>query len=197
MADFYADGPKAMAGAFTPILGKAVEQMKAEVNQFKTEMTNQVEPFIQERQFNEQVAQTGEVISAFAEAHPDMEGIKPAMQEVYSADPEFYDSLPADKAIQSLYNAAKAQNAEAVENKPSLEDYLNDPGAQAKFAESDAVKQIVLSGHAEAIKNGRPPVVVGAQPGGASPAVPPEQITTTDEASKASLGLFKRLGMRG
>ena len=188
MDELYEDAPKAMAKAFAPLL----EQMRGEVEAFKTELTSQVEPLISERQFNEQVTTANEAIAAFGESRPDMEALRPTMQSIFEADAEFYDSLPPEKAIETLYNAAKAQNIEDIKGAPTLDELLSNPEAQAKFAESDAVKQLVLAGQAKQIQAGNPPTVIGSQPG-QSTATPPVEIKSTKDAGKA---LLAKLGLR-
>ena len=186
MDDLYANGMGTIAKELAPIIGKVADSIRAELGQA-------VEPLIQERQFNEQVSQAGNAISAFGEAHPDMDALKPVMQEAFQADPEFYDSLPPQKAIEMLYNAAKAQSIESAQNAPTLDDFLADPDAQAKFAQSDAVKQLVIAQHAKAIKEGAPPTVIGSQPSGQPPATARTEIKSTKDAGKA---LLAKLGLR-
>ena len=200
MTGLYTNGPEAMSEAFKPLLNTAIEQMKAEVGQFKTELSSQVEPIIADRQFNEKAQTFAEAGVAFAEQNPGFNELRPQIGAMLDADPELaemLDAMPPERAISMAYTLAKGMGAQRVENAPTVDDLLKDPGAQAKFAESDEVKNLVLQGHAQDIKNGRPPVVVGSQPGGTPPAVPPDEIKSTKDASRAAGRFFQSLGIRG
>jgi len=190
MTDLYTNGPEAMSEAFKPLLNTAIEQMKAEVGQFKTELSSQVGPIIADRQFNEKAQTFAEAGAAFAEQNPDFNELRPQIGAMLDADPELaemLDAMPPERAIPMAYTLAKGMGTQQLEKAPTVDDLLKDPDAITKFAQSDEVKNLVLQGHATKIKENKPPVVIGSQPGGEPAATAPIEIKSLQDAKRAFL----------
>ena len=190
MTGLYTNGPEAMSEAFKPLLNTAIEQMKAEVGQFKTELSSQVGPIIADRQFNEKAQTFAEAGAAFAEQNPDFNELRPQIGAMLDADPELaemLDAMPPERAIPMAYTLAKGMGTQQLEKAPTVDDLLKDPDAITKFAQSDEVKNLVLQGHATKIKENKPPVVIGSQPGGEPAATAPIEIKSLQDAKRAFL----------
>ncbi len=125
---------------------------------------------------------------ADAEAvHPDIRDHYPAIQKIIEARP-YLETAP--DALLVAYNLAKAEQASAAPPQKSPDELLNDPDFQAKILANETIQQAILKGHAERIKAGQPPVVIGQQAGGTPPAAAKPEIKSISDASKAAKEFF-------
>jgi len=186
MDEFYQNPGLALSKMFAPMLKQAVEGIS-------NDLSSKVEPLIQKEQFNERVAQNEAALEAFREAHEDFDTVKPYIEKYLEDNPEMVsilDALPPEVAIPMAYQIGKGMSVESVQKAPTLEEQLADPEVQKTIASNEAIRNLVLTNHAQDIKDGKPPVVIASQPGGTPPATPKVEIKSAKDAGKALLAKF-------
>jgi len=167
----------------------------------------QIQPLVEKSEYDQHLSEWNRQVEAVRSQSPDFDQLKPVMAEilsepatdasgqpVYARDEqgnilygpdgpvpmtmgEYLSGIP--NAVRIVYDLAKARQAQAIK---TPEELLSDPDFIAKAVQSDAIKQAVLKAHAESIRSGQPPTVIGSQPAAAPPATPPEKITSTEQA---------------
>jgi hypothetical protein len=151
-----------------------------------------MDPILQERESQQQVAQWDQRIQEFTKDHDDFESVRPAMQEILQSDEavkQFTQDHP-DKGIALLYDLAIAKSKqapatpEATPAPKTAEEMMNDPEFVAKFVSNPAVKDMVLKQHMQNLKNNPAPPVIGAQ-GGLPPSTQPVDMTNMKTAAEA------------
>ncbi len=171
--------------AMSLLFAKAEEAADKKIAAYKAEQQQQVQ------EYQSKVENFSNQLMSTSARYPDLKDHIPAIERFIQENP-YLESAP--NAVELAYKAVKADQLMQNPPRPSLtpEQLLQDDNFLQQAAQNEAIRTAVLRGHAEAIRSKQPPPVISSQPG-LSPAAAKEEIKSTKDAAKASLGLFNRV----
>lgn len=193
LEDYYANPLQTMNSLVSSVAKNAVESAMQP-------FMSQVQPVVRAHEESIQTQKWNQQTNAVAQAHPEeFEGLKPLMSQVINEQNEIINALPDNiNKVEYIFNQAKAIDAQ--QKQASLqaqirtpEQMLADPAFLQSIMQNEQIKQMFAQSQVEAIRSGRPPVVISNQPAGASPATPAPQARTVKEASGAALNFFRKI----
>ncbi len=129
----------------------------------------------------------------------EFDNMRPYMNKVVQDQAHVLDNLPPQiKKWDYIYQQAKAiqaqeQMAEMQDKMKSPEEWLSDPEFQQKIMANPQIQQLFTQSQIEAIKNNRPPTVIGNQPTGQAPAAPPQGVKTIKDATPKAINFFNKV----
>jgi len=141
----------------------------------------QIAPVAQKIQFRESYENFNQQMATARTRYADFDALLPEMNKIVQEHGHYYANVP--NAVEAIYGLAKARTGEQAVSRP-IEELVKDP----------QVRNAVLKSYVQEIKQGKPPSVIGSQPGEA-PASPPVDFSQPGSAKKATLSyLSKWLG---
>lgn len=162
------------------------------------QLRQSVEPIAKRIQQREQQEIWGRQISAVRQSHEDFNNLVPEIEKAMS-DPSNAYLAGAPNPFEAAYNLVKSRQVLSQANQPQQQQQVNpdsllkDPAFRRKILEDQNIRNEILKNYAQGVKQGKPPVVIGSQPGGQPPAAPTEPITSTREATKHAKNFFSRM----
>lgn len=129
----------------------------------------------------------------------EFDNMRPYMNKVVQDQAHVLDNLPPQvKKWDYIYQQAKALHAQEniakmQEQMKSPEEWLLDPEFQQKIMANPQIQQLFTQSQVEAIKNNRPPTVIGNQPTGQAPAAPPQDVRTIKDATPKAINFFNKV----
>lgn len=153
------------------------EDPSAAIAALKEEITQQaIAPLQQELQALKTQTEIARQIESVAQ-RPDFNDLRPAMEQILNEQPHLAD-LP--NAVEVLYTMARGQTAKAPD------ELLSDEAFRQKLLQDEAIRNAVLTQHAQGVQAQSPPPVIGNQAGAVTTS-PPESPKTLSEATTAFL----------
>ena len=140
-------------------------------------------PMVERHQYETEVAHYTDQLSQFAQVHPDIQDLLPEMEAMGGMlGREAIKAMEAagKSPLEALYQTAKSLHKPA---QLTPEQLINDPSYRQKILADPNIKNEILKSHVTAVKEGQPPLVIGAQPGGLIPATPSEKPKSVREAT--------------
>lgn len=158
---------------------EALQEMAQEQarNIFEQEYKPQLDPIRQEHKWQSE-------LQNLAGQHEDFENYVPQMQEIVENNDRIRDLIDQDAiGLEEVYHMAKGQSAAT---QPSPEQMLNDPNFQQQIMQNENIRNQILNNHMQQKQKqvNDTPTVMGNQPGGGSPKLPPQSPKTLNEASR-------------
>lgn len=161
------------------------QQMQQRLDQA---MQQYVAPMAQKLQYRDSLDSYTRQLEDARTKYQDFDELLPEMERIVQEQGNYYANVP--NAIEAIYGVAKARTGQA-QARP-VEELIKDPKVREKLLSDPDIKNAVLKQYAQELKQGRPPSVIGSQPG-ETPATPPEDLTQPGSAKKATLAYFRSL----
>lgn len=188
LEEFYADPLAAQAK-------RDQQTIKAMEYRFQKTLENVLKPLtpvVEKQQYEAEVNNYTNLLNDFAQAHPDVQEVLPAMQIV--AGTIGNTAIKAmEKAgqnpLEAIYAVAKGLHRPAP---PTPEQLIADPNYRQKIVSDPNIKNEILKSTVTDIKAGQPPTVIGSQ-AGVPPATPAEKPKSAREATS----MLSRMLLRG
>ena len=161
---------------------QTIKAMEHRTQQMLQQALEPFTPIVQQHQYQQQVNGFQEQIAQFTQdaQHADFFDLQPQMQQVIQKYGDSVVSLP--NAVEVLYTMAKGMT-EPPPAPPTPEQMLQEPEYRQKILSDQSLRNEILKGYVEQVKQGQPPVTIGSQPGGAQVATPSEKPRSVREAS--------------
>jgi hypothetical protein len=166
-------------------------------------LVSQIQPVVQAHEQSVQMQKWNQQTEEVAKANPqEFEALKPLMSQVINEQADIISALPENlNKVQYVFNQAKAIKAQQTAAELAAqaaqiktpEQMLADPEFVQKILQNDQIKQMFAQSQAQAIRQGQPPVVIGNQPAGASPAAPAPDVKNIKDATPSALNYFKKV----
>ncbi len=149
-----------------------------------------VAPVAQKIQYRESYDAYNQQLREAREKYPDFDQLMPEMNKIVQTHGQYYANVP--NSVEAIYGIAKARTGTAGQPQRPLEDLLQDPQVREKIMSDPAIKNAVLKNYAQEIRQGRPPNVIGSQPG-ETPASPAADYSQPGSAKKSALSYFRSI----
>lgn len=184
---------------------KTIQTLSNVVNAAVNQALNQnvlpkINPLIQRDEYNQEVANWQYQFNALTQQNPEAAQLKPVMLEILSepvtgpdgqpmigpdgqvvTNGDYISTMP--NAIQLTHDLAKARQTQGLK---SPDEMLNDSTFWSKAATHPEIRKMVLAANAREVYAGnqQTPTVIGNQPAGVPPSMPPEKPRNTEEAGR-------------
>jgi hypothetical protein len=191
LADFYENPSQTLESMAAKMAEKIVEQKLGDF-QKKLEPLEQAQAQQQAQQAEvAKIVETNQRRNSFIQEvakKSDFKDFQPAIAKMAAENPQLFDVLEQAgvNPVEYAYNSLKAEQAKTPEQ------LLQDTDFRQKILADPNIRTEIIKGHAEAIKKGQPPVVIGSQPAGSPPAAPPIEIKSVRDGTKAAASFFQR-----
>jgi len=164
---------------------KTIKAMEYRIKKTLESVLKPLAPVVEKQRYDAEVNNYTNQLNDFAQAHPDVQEVLPAMKIV--AEAIGHNAIKAmEKAgqnpLEALYTVAKGLNRPAPPPPPTPEQLIADPNYRQKIVSDPNIKNEILKSSIAAIKDGQPPPVIGSQVG-VPPATPSEKPKSAREAT--------------
>jgi hypothetical protein len=172
------------------LLGNIVNNMLAEGMK---NIEGRIAPVEQRFAVQDYAVEYNQAVDQFkTNGHDDWDQLKPELVQIAQQYGPILSAMPAEQAIETAYNMAKANKVANMRPAPTLEEMLKDPQTLQQIAQNPELKNLILQNVGSEIRSGNIPTVIGGQPTGTAPVASSEPIRTTKDATRAAVGFFNR-----
>lgn len=168
------------------------EALNEVVNQRVREV---VGPIQRDYQYQQHQRRFQQQVEEARQKYPDFDDLQPVMHQIVQEQGQYITSLP--NAVEVVYSMARLKNPQqSPQVQQTPESVLQNEEFRKQVLQDESIRKEILAQYAQEVKNRQTAPVMGNQHG--EPAsTPPQEITTTKDAKKASLSYFQRLAGRG
>jgi len=158
---------------------QTAQAIESKFQKMLEQVINPLEPVIQEHRFNQEVRHYSNRLMTLAEQNPDIYDLKPAMEVIAgSLGREALRAMEqsGQDPLQVVYEAAKKLHRPTQPAPPTPEQLLSDQNFRQQIIQNPEIKNEILKSHMQTVQQGKPPQLVGSQPGGVptpAPAIAP------------------------
>jgi len=159
---------------------QTAQAIESKFQKMLEQVINPLEPVIQEHRFNQEVRHYSNRLMTLAEQNPDIYDLKPAMEVIAgSLGREALRAMEqsGQDPLQVVYEAAKKLHRPTQPAPPTPEQLLSDQNFRQQIIQNPEIKNEILKSHMQTVQQGKPPQLVGSQPGGVptpTPAIAPK-----------------------
>lgn len=188
LEEFYADPLAAQAKRDQ----KTIKAMEYKFQKTLENVLKPLTPVVEKQQYEAEVNNYTNLLNDFAQAHPDVQEVLPAMQIVAGGMGQAAIKAmekAGQNPLETLYTIAKGLHRPEP---PTPEQLIADPNYRQKIVTDPNIKNEILKSTVTGIKEGQPPPVIGSQ-AGVPPATPSEKPKSVKEATS----MLSRMLLRG
>lgn len=174
---FYDNPQEALKDLLTGAIKEQVDPLLAPIT-----------PVVQDFTTRQETAKWASEAEKVAAKYPDFDNFTPQIEGlIRSMTPQQFAALP--NPMETAYLIVKGATSATA---PKLEDNLKNPEFIKDLATNPEIRKAVLTNYANEVNGDRKPNVIGSIPGGVPPALPPTEIRSVSDATRASREFFAR-----